>query len=178
MKLFEKTAGGWYRAHNAVVAADVSVGPDSSFWFGAVARGDVASIRIGRKVNVQDGAVVHVDSGVPLEIGDNVTIGHRAIVHNQSIGDGTLIGMGAIVLGGVRLGRECFVAAGAVAPPGLQVPDGMMVMGVPGKIVRPVRPEELKYMRWLADHYVTLAARYAAGEWDGGRNSLEAPPAS
>jgi carbonic anhydrase/acetyltransferase-like protein (isoleucine patch superfamily) len=161
MPRFTRTAGDWFLADNATVCGDVTVGPLSSFWFGAVARGDVAPIVLGRRVNVQDGAVIHCDSGVENVIEDDVTIGHRAVVHGGRVGRGTLIGMGAVVLGQTRIGQECLIAAGAVVPPGLQVPDRMLVVGVPGKIARPVTEKDLAYMRWLTTHYAELAERYA-----------------
>jgi carbonic anhydrase/acetyltransferase-like protein (isoleucine patch superfamily) len=164
MALFRKTEGGFFVAPGAVVVGDVTVGELSSFWFGAVVRGDVAPVIIGRRVNVQDGAVIHCDTDVSNTIGDDVTIGHRAVVHGVSVGAGTLIGMGAVVLGGTRIGRECLVAAGAVVPPGLVVPDRMLVIGVPGKIARPVREKDLAYMKWLTAHYVELAERYTREE--------------
>ena len=140
------------------------IGELCSFWFNAVVRGDVAPIRIGQRTNVQDGAVIHCDTGVANEIGEEVVIGHGAIVHGMFVGEGSLIGMGATLLGRTKIGRGCLVAAGAVVPPGLEVPDGMMVMGVPGKIVRPVREKEREYMRWLVPHYIELAEKYARGE--------------
>lgn len=165
-RLFQQWRDGSYRAHNATVVGDVVAGLQASFWFNAVVRGDVAPVRIGRRTNVQDNATVHCDSGVANEIGDDVVIGHGAIVHGRRVGDGSLIGMGATVLGQSEIGRECLIAAGAVVPPGLVVPDRMVVMGVPGKIVRPVKPGELEYMRWLRRHYVELAERYVRGEFD------------
>jgi carbonic anhydrase/acetyltransferase-like protein (isoleucine patch superfamily) len=165
MSFMTKTAGGAFLAHNAVVVGEVTIGELSSFWFNVVVRGDVAPVRIGKRVNVQDGAIIHCDSGIPNEIGDDVTIGHRAVVHGTSVGDGTLIGMSATLLGRTTIGRRCLVAAGTVVPPGLEVPDGMLVMGVPGKVVRPVNERELDYMHWLSGHYVRLAERHAAGEF-------------
>ena len=147
-----------------MVTGEVLIGELCSIWFNAVVRGDVAPIRIGRRTNVQDGAVIHCDTGVANEIGEEVVIGHGAIVHGAKVGDRCLIGMGATVLSGTKLGNDCFVAAGAVVPPGLVVPDGMMVMGVPGKIVRPVKEKEREYMRWLVPHYIELAERYVLGE--------------
>src|SRR3954468_8622453 len=141
MPRFTRTPGNWFLADNATVVGDVTVGELSSFWFNAVVRGDVAPIVIGRRVNVQDGTVIHCDSGVPNVIQDDVTIGHRAIVHGAFVGQGTLVGMGAILLGRTRIGRECLVAAGAVVPPGLVVPDRMLVIGVPGKVARPLGEE-------------------------------------
>jgi carbonic anhydrase/acetyltransferase-like protein (isoleucine patch superfamily) len=168
MPLFTRRPDGSLRARNATVVGEVTVAENASIWFNAVIRGDVAAVTIGRRTNVQDNAVIHCDSGVPNHIGDDVTIGHGAIVHGVRVGDGTLIGMGATVLGRSTIGRGCLVAAGAVVPPGLDVPDGMVVMGVPGRIVRPIRPEEVEYARWLSGHYVRLAERYAAGEFDAG----------
>ncbi len=165
MLLMRKTAGGFFLAHNATVTGDVQIGTDSSFWFSAVVRGDVARVTIGNRVNVQDCAVVHCDTGVENIIEDDVVIGHNATVHGRRVGAGSLIGMGATVLGETDIGRGCLIAAGAVVPPGLVVPDGMAVMGVPGKIVRPVKPEEVKYMQRLARHYVTQAERYVRGDF-------------
>jgi carbonic anhydrase/acetyltransferase-like protein (isoleucine patch superfamily) len=166
MALFKRFRDGSLRANNAVITGDVTIGELSSFWFNAVVRGDVAAITIGRRTNVQDGAVVHVDTGVPNVIGDDVVIGHGAIVHGQAVGDGSLIGMGATVLSRTVIGRECLIAAGAVVPPDLIVPDRMVVMGVPGKIVRAVKEKEFEYMRWLRGHYVELAERYVSGEFE------------
>ncbi len=164
MPLMTHTATNYFKARSAIITGEVTIGELCSFWFNAVVRGDVAPITIGRRTNVQDGAVIHCDSGVPNVIGDEVVIGHGAIVHGAKVGDRCLIGMGATLLSQTRLGNECFVAAGAVVPPGLEVPDRMMVMGVPGKIVRPVKEKELEYMRWLVPHYIELAQKYARGE--------------
>lgn len=154
---FHRTPEGVYFASNATIIGDVEVGQDSSVWFGAVIRGDVARITIGQRVNVQDLVVIHCDSDVPNTIEDDVTIGHSAIVHGQSVGAGSLIGMGAKLLSRTRVGRNCLIGAGAVLAPGTVVPDGSVVMGVPGKIVRPVGEADLKYMQWLPPHYVELA---------------------
>jgi carbonic anhydrase/acetyltransferase-like protein (isoleucine patch superfamily) len=163
MPLFTRSPGGYFLASTSIVVGEVDIGELASFWFGAVVRGDVAPVRIGRRVNVQDNAVVHCDSGVPNVIEDDVTIGHGAIVHGMFVGQGSLIGMGATLLGRTKIGRGCLVAAGAVVPPGLEVPDGMAVIGVPGKIVRPVKDQEREYMRWLTGHYVELARKYVEG---------------
>jgi carbonic anhydrase/acetyltransferase-like protein (isoleucine patch superfamily) len=164
MTLFTRHPTGHYRAQNASITGNVSIGQDSSFWFSSVVRGDVAPVTIGQRVNVQDCAVIHCDTNVPNVIEDDVTIGHGAIVHGTFVGRGSLIGMHATLLSQTRIGSECLIAAGAVVPPGLVVPDRMVVMGVPGKIVRPVKDEELKYMRWLTPHYVELAQKYVRGE--------------
>jgi len=167
MQMFKKHRDGSFRAHNCTVVGEVTAGENSSFWFNAVVRGDVAAVAIGRRSNVQDNAVVHCDTGVPNIIGDDVVIGHGAIVHGKQVGDGSLIGMGATVLSRSVIGSKCLIAAGAVVPPDMVVPDGMVVMGVPGKIVRPTKPEEQEYMRWLGGHYVELAERYVRGEFSG-----------
>ena len=133
MTSIKLTPEGYFLAHNCTVTGDVRIGESASFWFNAVVRGDVAPVTIGRRVNVQDGAVIHCDTGVANVIEDDVTIGHRAIVHGAFVGRGSLIGMGAMLLGETRIGNECLIAAGAVVPPRLLVPDRMMVMGVPAE---------------------------------------------
>ena len=164
MTLFTKTPGNYFLAHNATVVGDVTVGEGASFWFNAVVRGDVAPVVIGRRTNVQDGVCIHCDTDVPNVIGDDVTIGHHAVVHGASVGQGTLIGMGAILLSRTKVGRECLIGAGAVVPPDLVVPDRHLVVGVPGRVVRPIGEKDLEYMRWLTGHYIELAERYAAGD--------------
>jgi carbonic anhydrase/acetyltransferase-like protein (isoleucine patch superfamily) len=164
MPLFTKTTGNYFVANSAVIVGDVTIGEQASFWFHAAVRGDVAPVTIGRRVNVQDGCVIHCDTGVPNVIEDDVTIGHRAVVHGTHVGQGTLIGMGAVVLSRTKIGRECLIGAGTVVPPGLEVPDRMLVVGVPGRIVRPVGEKDLEYMRWLTGHYVELAERYTREE--------------
>ncbi len=165
MPLFHQTAGGYFVSHNATLTGEIAIGEGASFWFNAVVRGDVAPITIGKRTNVQDGACVHCDSGEPNVIEDDVVIGHGAVVHGSRVGAGSLIGMGATVLGKSVIGKQCLIAAGAVVSPGMIVPDGSVVMGVPGKIVRPVRENDLKYMQWLAGHYVELAKKYVRGEF-------------
>jgi carbonic anhydrase/acetyltransferase-like protein (isoleucine patch superfamily) len=141
------------------------MGREASVWFGAVIRGDVAGIRIGARVNVQDNAVVHCDSGKLQVIEDDVSIGHAAIVHGMRIGSGTLIGMGAKVLGRAIIGRGCIIAAGAIVPEGMEVPDGSVVMGVPGRVRRQITAEEAAYIAWIPPHYVRLARRWVDGEF-------------
>ena len=165
MDWFRETPDGAYLAHNSTVTGDVTLGAGSSVWFGAVIRGDVAPVFIGERVNVQDGAIVHCDSGVANTISDDVTVGHRAVVHGARVGPGTLIGMGAVLLGGTDIGAECLVAAGAVVPPGLKVPDRSLLMGVPGRIIRPVNDQEIEYLRWLSRRYVELVRKYLAGDF-------------
>jgi carbonic anhydrase/acetyltransferase-like protein (isoleucine patch superfamily) len=161
--LFRRTSAGVYIASTAVLTGEIEYGADCSFWFSAVVRGDVAKITFGARCNVQDCAVVHCDTGVPNVIGDDVVIGHNATVHGAEVGSGSLVGMGATLLGRSRIGRECLIAAGTVVAPGLVVPDRKVVMGVPGKIVRDVTEKDLEYMRWLPRHYVEKAREYVEG---------------
>ena len=159
-KIEIEAGGSAYLADTARVTGQIVMGAGVSVWYGAAVRGDVAQITIGEGTNVQDNATVHCDSGVPNEIGRRVTIGHNAVVHGRSIGDGSLIGMHATVLGRSVIGERCLVAAGALVPPGLEVPDDHVVMGVPGRVMRPTNEKEKQYLSWLAEHYVKLAQRY------------------
>jgi len=156
-----KCIEGVYLADTARVRGEVTMAPGVNLWDGAAIRGDVAAVTIGEMTNVQDNAVIHCDAGIPNVIGARVTIGHSAVVHGAEIGDDTLIGMGAVVLGRTKIGSGCLIAAGAVVPPGFEVPDGMMVMGVPGKIVRETNDGEKKYIAHLPPHYVELAKLHA-----------------
>jgi len=149
-----------FLADTARVLGEVELGEQVNVWYGAVIRADVAPITLGPRTNVQDNAIVHCDSDAPNQVGTDVTIGHSAIVHGVSVGDGSLVGMGAKLLGGTKVGRRCLIAAGAVLPPGLEVPDDHLVMGVPGRVVRETNDQEKKYLAWLARHYVQLAARH------------------
>jgi carbonic anhydrase/acetyltransferase-like protein (isoleucine patch superfamily) len=149
-----------WQATDSSISGEVEIGEDCSFWFQTVVRGDVAPIRIGRRVNVQEHCVLHCDSGKPMEIEDDVTIGHGAVVHGKKVGRGTLIGMKAVILGECVIGAECIVGAGAVLRPGTVVPDRTVVMGVPAKVVRDVREEELAWIRKNCEHYVQLAGEH------------------
>ena len=171
MSWFSKTPDGAFLAYNATVTGDVRLGSEASVWFGAVVRGDVAPVTIGRRVNIQDGAVVHCDTGFANLIEDDVTIGHRAVVHGERVGRGTLVGMGAVVLGHTDVGEECLIAAGAVVTPGVKIPDRSLVLGVPAQIARPVNEKELEYLRWLSRRYVELVKRYQSGEFGEPRSA-------
>ena len=157
--------GKFYAADSAVVVGEVQVGEDSSLWHHVSVRGDVAPVRIGRRANIQDGSVLHCRKGVPLELGDEVVVGHRAVVHCKSVGSRTLIGIGAIVLDDSEVGEDCLIAAGALVAPGTVVPPGSVVMGTPGRVVRPIRDEERAYIRRVVDGYVELAHRHSRGEF-------------
>jgi gamma-carbonic anhydrase len=150
-----------YQATDAVICGDVTIGQDTSFWFQTVARGDIAPIKIGARTNIQEHSVLHVDPGKPLVIGDDVTIGHGAIVHCVKVGSRTLIGMKAVLLADCVVGEDCIIAAGAVLSPGTVVPDGQVAMGIPAKVVRPVRPAERESIRANCAHYVEVARQHA-----------------
>lgn len=147
-------------AHDAILVGDIYLKENANIWFGAVARGDNERITIGKNSNVQDGCAMHTDMGFPLTIGENCTIGHRAIVHGCVIGDNSLIGMGAIILNGAHIGKNCIVGAGALVPEGKQIPDGSLVVGVPGKIVRPLSEEEIIGITKSAQSYVKNGQRF------------------
>jgi len=158
-----RQSGGVYLAFNAVVTADVTLGDGVSLWPGAVVRGDVAPVTIGAGSNVQDNAVVHCDFGAANVIGDHVVVGHGAVLHGVSVGSRTLVGIGARLLTGSVVGEECLIGAGAVVPPGSVIPPRSVVMGVPGKVVRPVTDAEVANTAKIAARYRELAAQYAAG---------------
>jgi carbonic anhydrase/acetyltransferase-like protein (isoleucine patch superfamily) len=148
---------------SAQVIGDVHIGPESSVWMNVVVRGDVNHIRIGSRTNVQDLTLVHVMREThPTVIGDNVTIGHSAVVHGCTVEDLCLVGMGAILLNGCRVGAGSIVAAGTLVPEGMIVPPGSMVMGVPGKVRRSLTPEEDASIKWYADNYVRYRLDFQA----------------
>lgn len=151
--------GAWV-ADTARVIGDVSLGKDASVWFGAVLRADNASIQIGAGSNVQDGAVLHVDPGVSLTVGESVTIGHQAMLHGCTIGDGSLIGIQAVILNGARIGCGCLIGAGALITEGKEIPDGSLVMGSPGRVVRQLTPEQIAGLLESASGYVARAAMF------------------
>jgi carbonic anhydrase/acetyltransferase-like protein (isoleucine patch superfamily) len=152
-------------AATAAVMGDVTVGEDASVWYGTVLRGDMAPIVVGPQSNLQDGAVVHVDEGVPCIVGRRVAVGHRVILHGCTVEDESLVGMGSVLLNDVRIGRGSVVAAGAVIPEGMQVPPGSVVMGVPGRIVRLVDAALSRRIEATWAHYVELARSHRAGRY-------------
>ena len=156
-------AGEYWIAPNAVVAGHVILKKNASVWFGAVLRGDNEPIIIGENSNVQDNSVLHTDIGSPLTIGDNVTIGHMVMLHGCTIGDGTLIGIGSIVLNGAKIGKNCLVGAGALITEGKEFPDGTMILGSPAKVVRELAPEQAARMGMGALGYVRNWQRFKAG---------------
>ena len=154
-------ADGVFIAPNASLIGDVVIGESSSVWFGVVVRGDVFPIRIGARTNIQDNSVVHVTGGkTSTTLGDDVTVGHSAIVHGCKVGNRCLVGMGSIVLDGAIIEDECFIAAGSLVPPGMHVPSRSMVMGRPGKVIRTLRAEELASIEFAARDYVRNARAF------------------
>ena len=158
-----KCHGSVFVAEGAMVIGDVEIGEDSSVWFHTVIRGDIHSIRIGKRTNVQDHCTLHVTGKDPLAVGDEITIGHRAVVHGCTVEDFCLIGIGAVVLDGAVIGRGSVIGAGAVVPPGTVVPPHSLVLGVPGKVVKDLGPGSADGNRVTAGNYVELARAYRKG---------------
>jgi len=150
----------YWIAPNAIVVGDVILKSGASVWFGAVLRGDNDPITIGENSNIQDGSVLHTDVGEPLTIGRGVTVGHMAMLHGCEIGDNTLIGIGAVVLGRAKIGRNCLIGANALITEGKVIPDGSLVMGQPGKVVRALEPGQIAALEASAEHYVQNWKRY------------------
>ena len=154
-----------YIADTSYVSGDVQIGDHSTIMHHVMIRGDIAPIRIGSRVNIQDGSVVHIQRGVPLDIADGVGVGHRAVVHCRRVGTRTLIATGAIVLDGCEIGERCIIAAGTVLTPGTKIPDGHVVMGVPGKIVRLTNHADLAVIDHVVSSYVELGRLHAEGHF-------------
>ena len=150
-------------ADNAQVLGNVTLAANSSVWFGVVIRGDTSSITVGKGSNVQDNSVLHADNGMPLVIGEGVTVGHQVMLHGCTVGNHSLIGIGAIVLNGAKIGNHCLVGAGALVTEGKEFPDGSMIIGSPAKAVRMLSPEQIKGLKMSAQHYIDNANRYKTG---------------
>ena len=144
----------FFIAHTATVIGSVTLGADVSIWYNAVLRADGDRIDIGAGSNIQDGAILHVDPGVPLRLGEGVTVGHKAMLHGCEVGDYSLVGINAVVLNGARIGSHCIIGACALIPEGMEVPDGSLVMGCPGRVRRSLEPAERDLLRVQAEHYV------------------------
>ncbi|HAJ13055.1 MAG: gamma carbonic anhydrase family protein [Hydrogenophaga sp.] len=155
-----RVADSAWVADNAQVMGDVTLEADASVWFGVTVRGDTDTITIGEGSNVQDGSVLHADENMPLTIGRHVTVGHQVMLHGCTIGDESLIGIGAIVLNGAKIGRNCLVGAGALVTEGKEFPDGSMIIGSPARVVRQLTPEQIEGLRWSARHYIDNARRF------------------
>ena len=147
-------------ARGAVVLGDVAVGPQASVWFGVVIRGDMAPIRVGARANVQDGTVVHVDDGFPCTIADGVTVGHACVIHGCTLGAGSLIGMGTIIMNGVQLGEDCLVGAGSLLTEGKVYPPRSLILGRPGRVVRALDDRDIAQLRRGTEHYVQAGQAY------------------
>src|SRR5690554_1432884 len=156
----ELIGDGQFIAENATVIGSVALYERSSIWFNVVIRGDNDLITIGPESNVQDGSVLHTDSGIQLTLGRGVTIGHKAMLHGCEIGDYTLIGINAVVLNGARIGKHCLIGANTLIPEGMKIPDGSLVIGAPGRIKRELGESQKKMLELSAAHYVENAARY------------------
>ncbi len=155
--------GQYWVAPNASLIGKIELKENASVWFNVVARGDNELISIGVRSNVQDGSVLHTDMGFPLTIGDDVTIGHMAMLHGCTIGDNTLIGIGATVLNGARIGKNSLVGAHALVTEGKEFPDNSLIVGAPAKVVRALSEDEVTMLTASAEHYVQNGKRYAAG---------------
>jgi len=156
-----KTADdNFWIAPNASVIGEVNLERDASIWFNAILRADNEPITIGEGSNVQDGAIIHTDPGYACSIGKKVTVGHMAMLHGCSIGDGSLIGIGSVVLNGAKIGKNCIIGSKALVTEGMDVPDGSMVLGIPGKIKKTLTEEEQSFVPLGADHYIDNYKKY------------------
>ena len=156
-------AGQFWVAPNATVLGKVRLERDTSVWFGAVIRGDNAWIHIGEGTNIQDGAVLHADLGFPLTIGPRSLIGHQAMVHGCTIGTNTMIGIGAVVLNGCKIGDNCIIGAGTILGENKEIPSGSLVVGVPGRVLRPTSPAQIARIREDVQGYIDNGRRFAKG---------------
>ncbi len=156
-------SGSVWIAPGAHVMGDVVLGEKTGVWFGAVLRGDNTTITIGEGTNIQDHVMVHVDAGFPATLGKGCTVGHRAIIHGCTIGNNTLIGMGAIVLNGAKIGDNCIIGAGALVTEGKEIPDGSLVVGTPGKVIRQLDDATIEGLRRQALGYVGNAEKFMSG---------------
>jgi len=154
-------ASAWV-AENATLAGQITLQKDVSIWFNAVLRAEHAPITVGEGSNIQDGSVCHVDPGMPLTIGRSVTVGHKVMLHGCTIGDESLIGINAVILNGAKIGRHCLIGANSLIPEGKEIPDGSLVMGSPGKIVRTLSEAQIEGLKASAMHYVENGRRYKA----------------
>ena len=158
-----RIAGSAWVADSAQVMGNVELAEDTSIWFGAILRGDTETITIGRGSNIQDGSVLHADIGKPLTLGENVTVGHKVMLHGCTIGDGSLIGIGAVVLNGAKIGKGSIVGAGALVTEGKEFPDGSMIIGSPAKAVRELSADQQDALKMSAMHYIENARRFKNG---------------
>ena len=159
-KKLKTSDDNFWIAPNASVIGEVNLERDASIWFNAILRADNEPITIGEGSNVQDGAIIHTDPGYACNIGKKVTVGHMAMLHGCSIGDGSLIGIGSVVLNGAKIGKNCIIGSKALVTEGMDVPDGSMVLGIPGKIKKTLTEEEQSVVPLGADHYIDNYKKY------------------
>ncbi len=150
-------------ADSAQVIGQVVLEENVSVWFGVILRGDNDVISVGKGSNIQENSVLHIDRGHPLVLGENVTIGHQVMLHGCTIGDNSLVGIGAVVLNDARIGKNCLVGAGSLVTEGKEFPDGSLIMGSPAKAVRQLSAEQIEGLKMIAQHYIENAARYKTG---------------
>lgn len=155
--------GRYWIAPDARVIGKVTLGDEVGIWFGAVLRGDNERITIGARSNIQEHSILHTDMGFPLDVGAGCTVGHRAILHGCTIGENTLVGMGATLLNGARIGENCLVAAGALVTEGKVFPPNSLIIGAPAKLARELEPHEIERLRVSASNYVANWRRFSAG---------------
>ena len=154
------TEDHYYVAANATVLGKVKLCKDSSVWFGAILRGDTELITVGERSNVQDGSVLHTDIGFPLDIGKDVTVGHKVMLHGCTIGDGSLIGINSVVLNGAKIGKGCLIGANTLVTEGTEIPDGSLVMGSPGRVKGELNEDQKNGLIFSAHHYVENSKRF------------------
>ena len=152
--------GDYWIAPDAIVIGSVIMGPNASVWFGCIVRGDNDTITIGENSQLQDGCVLHADPGFPIAIGKNVSVGHMAMLHGCAIGDGSLVGIKSVILNGAKIGRNCLVGANTLIAENKVIPDGSLVIGSPGKVVRQLSEAEIREINSASDHYVQKYKRY------------------
>ena len=152
--------GDYWIAPNAIVIGSVVLENNASIWWNCVVRGDSDTLTIGENSQVQDGSVLHADAGFPLTLEKNVSVGHMAMLHGCTIGEGSLVGIKAVILNGAKIGKNCLIGAGAFIGEGKEIPDGSLVLGAPGKVVRQLSPEQIKGINRISDHYVQNFKRY------------------
>lgn len=152
---------GHFVAPNAAVIGDVTLHENASVWFSCVLRGDSERLEVGANSNIQDGTVMHADPGFPCVVGQNVTVGHNAMLHGCTVGDGSLVGINAVVLNGAVIGKGCLIGANALVTEGTVIPDGSLVLGSPAKVKKTLSPEEQQMLTVNADHYVANGKRFS-----------------
>ena len=156
----DESGKNYWLAPNAFLLGDVTLKKDANVWYGCVLRGDNEPIVVGEGSNIQENSILHTDPGAPLTIGKDVTVGHLAMLHGCEIGDNSLIGIGAVVLNHVKIGKNCLIGAKALIPEGKVIPDNSLVMGAPGKVIRELTPEQIERLTWTAKNYVNRWRRF------------------